>query len=89
MSLDEAIFTGRLVTGARLGHGSGHLAMTTDKGSGKETLQVGEELLQHSVQPSDVELAESEQFDGIALLQVLLDVVRIAVEHVEHVSRGE
>ena len=44
LSLDEAVFMGRLVTGARLGHGSGHLAMTTDKGSGEETLQVGEEL---------------------------------------------
>ena len=42
-----------------------------------------------SLDELDVELAESEQFDGIALLQVLLDVVRIAVEHVEHVSRGE
>ena len=62
----------------RLGHGSGHLAVTTDKGTGEEALQVGEELWQHSVQPGNVELAESEQFDGIALLQVLLDVVRIA-----------
>ena len=37
-----------------------------------------------SLDELDVELAESEQFDGIALLQVLLDVVRIAVEQVFH-----
>ena len=36
---------------------------------------------------TDVEVAHSEELDGIALLQVLLDIVGIAVEHVLHVAR--